>query len=274
MRVIAFLSTTIGLCGCLGPPYPNGSIEQLFPSPPRPQIISTDSPGHHLSAAVMPGPSGLVIVFVHGSPGDWKAWARFLVDPTLRGLGTLMAVDRPGFGESEPSRVVADLEEQASRIATLFPADSRVLIVGHSLGGPIALWMAIDHPAQVCGVVSVAGSFASEYESPRWYNAVAGSRLAAFLLPKPLLWSNREMESLPEQLKKLDLALPRLRTPVIAIQGAEDELVDPRTIQHLAARVDPALFSSRILKGAGHLIPWQHPEAVTAAIVSKAPACL
>ena len=41
----------------------------------------------------MQGSGTTPIVFVHGSPGGWASWARFLDAPALGAFGTRMAID-------------------------------------------------------------------------------------------------------------------------------------------------------------------------------------
>ena len=41
-----------------------------------------------------------LVLFVHGSPGEWQGWVKYLTDPDLSARARLIAVDRPGFGGS------------------------------------------------------------------------------------------------------------------------------------------------------------------------------
>ena len=114
----------------------------------------------------------------------------------------------------------------------------------------------------VCAAVMVAGSVASEFEAPRWYNRLADTWLAQWLAPAEMLWSNREMLSLVPELRRLEAELPRLARPLVAIQGDKDQLVDPRTVDVLEARVpEPMVHVVRAI-GEGHFVLWERPELV------------
>ncbi len=255
------------LVGCMGPPYPEGSIEQLFPQPPRPADHYYMVGDRRIHYVEMTGAAPARIIFIHGSPGDWKAWAGYLDDSTLRGRATLIAVDRPGFGDSQPGRVVPDLREQARLLEPLL-RDDRVptVVVGHSLGGPIAAELAMDYPAEVSAAVLIAPSIDPHTEQPRWYNRAMTWWLVRQLLPAEFEWSNNEIMPLAQELAAMEERWQSLTIPVIVIQGARDELVDPRTAD-FAQKVLPASSRVLLVPDQGHFVLWEKPAIVVDAIV-------
>ena len=268
MRKILLLASALLLAGCSAPPYPRGSLEQLYPVGPRPVLRTVAALGHQLQLAEMPGNGSRPVVFVHGSPGSWTAWARFLDAPALAGLGPRVAIDRPGFGGSAAGGLLPNLRQQAEVLAAAVPAGPPAILVGHSLGGPLIAWMAIDHPEKVCGAVMVAGSVAPDLEPPRWYNLLADTWLASQLVSKGMLLSNREMMVLGPELKLLDQHWARLQRPMVAIQGGKDSLVDPATADYLERRA-PAQWL-RIVRDANadHFQLWTQPAAIMREILS------
>lgn len=258
----------LALSACSNPPYPRGDVKMLYPAPPRPVLFDATVGDRRLQVASMPHGGGTPMLFVHGSPGDWKAWARYLDAPALRDRGPRLAVDRPGFGGSGAGQVVPDLRAQAQMIAALIPPGAPAVLVGHSLGAPLLAWIALDHPDKVCGMVMVAGSVAPQYEAPRWYNRVAESVLAAWALPDELLWSNQEILRLQPELQRLDAEWPRLQRPLIAIQGMRDELVDPRSVAYLERRVPAPWLTVLRVPDQGHFVLWKRPDTVIDAMLS------
>src|SRR3546814_3701598 len=114
-------------------------MKQLFPDPPRPELKTETVAGHTLQYAELDRAGSPRILFIHGSPGEWQAFDSYLNRPELQVYGPLLAPDRPGYGGSEPHVVVASLEEQARRLAPLLLGNGApAIVVGHSLGGPIA----------------------------------------------------------------------------------------------------------------------------------------
>ena len=265
-RIVTALVLAAACHGCSMPPIPQGSMEEIYPAPPRPMLYVRDIEGAPLAWAEFGGAGSPPVLFVHGSPGDWKAWARYLVNDGLAGMGTRRAVDRPGFAGSAGSGAVVSLEGQARRLLALADPKSPPLVVGHSLGGPIAVRMAIDDPARVRGVLMIAGSISSQREGVRWYNRLAATPGLRAILPAEWRVSNQEMFALKPELERLEADLPRLRTPVILLQGEKDDLVDPKSVDDFVARVPNALVRVVKLPEMDHFLLWTHPEVVIRAL--------
>lgn len=69
----------------------------------------------HLHYAVS-GPDSLpAIVFIHGSPGSWMHYAKYLRDERMRKKFRVIAIDRPGFGFSDFGKAM-HLQEQCDII--------------------------------------------------------------------------------------------------------------------------------------------------------------
>jgi pimeloyl-ACP methyl ester carboxylesterase len=108
---------------------------------------------------------GPAIVLVHGLGGDRHMW-----DDAARELAksfTVVAVDLPGHGEAPPPATF-DADEIARRIVETARQEklSRVIVVGHSLGGFIAAH--IDDPlvrALVIVDIGIDGLFSRDEEA-------------------------------------------------------------------------------------------------------------
>lgn len=269
MRWILILTTLLQLAACTNPPWPRGTVEELYPQPlARPELATVKLQAINLNVARTKGEGSTPILFVHGSPGSWTSWARYLDDPQLAGFGPRIAMDRPGFAGSAAAGVMPDLRRQAALLAELIPSGGPpAVLVGHSLGGPLIAWMAIDHPEKVCGAVMLAGSMAPELEAPRWYNLLADNWIARQVLSPAMSRSNREMMVLQTELEKLDAALPQLQRPVIAMQGDDDPLVDPRTADYLERRAPAQWLQVDRLSGKDHFFLWTEPRSVVRQIL-------
>jgi uncharacterized protein len=272
-QVLPYGCMLLCLTSCQNPPYPRGSLAALYPTGPRPILASAQVEGRRIATATMAGLGVPDVFFIHGSPGDWQAWATYLNDPQLADLGTRIAVDRPGYGGSSQNGVMPVLKQQAALLAQLMTANRQTIVVGHSLGGPLAAWLAIDYPDRVCGIVLLAASMAPEYEAPRWYNKAAALRPIQWLIPDEMMRSNFEIMPLQQELIKLDNVLPTLHRPVIALQGSKDELVDPRTVDHLAQHIAAPYLTVIRIPDVGHFIPWQKHQQVVDAIHAMAAQC-
>lgn len=261
------------LAACGNPPYPRGSAEQLFAGSTLPTISQQAVQGQRISmASVNSGANGsqtvsnVMLLFVHGSPGDWKAWSYYLKTPELAGFAKRVAIDRPGFGGSGRGLVVTDLQQQAELIAELIPNGQKAIVVGHSLGGPLAVWMAINRPEKVCGAISIAGSLSSRYEEPRWYNLMADFALLRWVVPNEMGWSNQEMMALSGELGKLEAAANQLRIPVTLIQGGKDSLVNPKTVDEFEKYAPGSWLKVKNLPNETHFVLWEKPQIIVDAI--------
>lgn len=96
--------------------------------------------------------SGPPIVMIHGLASQLQSFT-YALAPKLRATHRLIMLDRPGSGYSALGRA-ATLKEQARLVAGLMSevGIERALIVGHSLGGAVALALAVEHPARVAGL--------------------------------------------------------------------------------------------------------------------------
>ncbi len=106
--------------------------------------------------------AGPVVVLVHGQPGAGGDWA--LLAALLSGDHRVLAPDRPGWGsDPRPPMGMAANAEALEAWLEATGAESPVTVVGHSLGGGIALSLALAHPDRVgalvlVGSVGVAGA--------------------------------------------------------------------------------------------------------------------
>jgi pimeloyl-ACP methyl ester carboxylesterase len=100
--------------------------------------------------------TGPVVVLVHGLGGNLRNFYG-LVDK-LAATCRVVAVDRPGSGYSTVSGEHPTLSAQAAIIARFLRrlGLDRPLLVGHSLGGALALALALDHSDCVRGLVLIS----------------------------------------------------------------------------------------------------------------------
>ncbi|KQR21393.1 alpha/beta fold hydrolase [Microbacterium sp. Leaf151] len=103
--------------------------------------------------------SPVATVLLHGAAGSWTTWMPMLSASTKR-VSDVIAVDLPGWGETPGP--VPDPAELAVAIAAVARALGypRWRVVGHSLGGVIALDIAARFPRETVavGVVSPSGA--------------------------------------------------------------------------------------------------------------------
>jgi pimeloyl-ACP methyl ester carboxylesterase len=115
--------------------------------------------------------SGAPVLLLHGLFMDNKSWDGVL--GILRSDFRVIAPDLPGFGDSEKppaSRYPYGIEAFAEAVCDLYGGlgMGRAAVVGHGLGGAVALTLSARHPELVSHLVLVdALCYATELDLPR-----------------------------------------------------------------------------------------------------------
>lgn len=124
--------------------------------------------GVRLTATRWPGASPAVLL-LHGLASQRHFW-----DPVARRLTgapggpSVVAIDQRGHGDSQRPATGYDHRTVTADVVTALDALGldRVVVVGHSWGGSIALALAALHPERVLSVVAVDGGFATPGGGP------------------------------------------------------------------------------------------------------------
>ncbi|MEZ0540329.1 alpha/beta fold hydrolase [Fibrella arboris] len=213
-----------------------------------------------------------MVLFIHGSPGSWDAFIQFFTDPSLYRHARLVSVDRPGFGKSDLGKTERSLRAQAAAIAPLLRqsrAGQKPIVVGHSLGGPLAVRLAMDYPDAVGGLVLVAPSVSPDLEQKEWYRVVGDAFPIRYWLPVELRVSNQEILPLKGELQQMVPLWTTIRVPVIVIQGDDDPLVPPANALFTQKMLINAPVTVQMISGLNHFIPWKRPDLIHDAILQQ-----
>jgi len=265
----------LGGCASFYPPLSNDEIGLRFKGYPLPLstvVSSNERPFHYVDTGDVNKP---VVVFIHGAPGAWDAFAGFLMNRRLRDRARLISVDRPGYGRSGLGIPERSLTVQAAVISHVFkhnPIGQKAILVGHSYGGPVAAKMAIDYPDLVAGLVLIAPSVDPSLEETKWYQVPAHWKLISWAIPRDLYSTNEEILPLRNELKKLEDEWGLLRLPITVIQGGLDKLVPKENadfIERAAAASNPKIQRYPNLN---HFIPWSAPDLIVDSILELLPA--
>lgn len=237
---------------------------------------------------------GFPVVLLHGGLLDLRVWDG-QVGPLARHF-TLLRYDLRGFGKTEaPAGPYAPYEELAA-LLDRFSMD-RVHVIGHSLGGRIALDFALAWPERVSCLVLVAPGINGAPPSPEeyaWYATIVGSGkglepraiaeawlgsdyLAAAmarpeLAPVVRQWALDNLGGLkpgansPRALEPAAYGrLEELRMPTLVVVGDRDNPAMRRNAEALARRVPaPTLVT---LPGVGHLPHLERPADFNRAVL-------
>ena len=217
------------------------------------------------------GPDSLpLVVLVHGSPGSSADMLDYLTDTTLTRYAQVVAIDRPGFGYSDFGKAERSLKIQAAVLVPLaekFHA-RKMILMGHSYGGPVIVRFAIDHPELTAGLVVVAGSVDPELEPSTWWKVPFNWPVLRWLVPSALRISNREILPLRSELEKMKPDWNKLTCPVIVYQGTSDNLVPAGNgdfLEKMAINSDT--LQVNMLENDNHFILWSKEQMIANGII-------
>jgi pimeloyl-ACP methyl ester carboxylesterase len=260
-RLRSALRVALAAVGCApaGPRHPQGNVEALRHTLAAGAPQATDI--SYLRSPAAPGQApGARLLLVHGTPGSAASWADYLLQPPP--ALEVLAIDRPGFGRSGPAFAVPQLAAQAAAVRALLPAPGRaVVLLGHSLGGPVvaqlAATLAVEDPQRPVTLVLLAASLDPAQESIhplQWLGAWAPVRA---LLPRVLRNANAELMALQSELQVLTTLLPRITARVLIVHGTQDDLVPVANVPYIQARLSSArCVKTLLLPGRNHFLPW------------------
>jgi pimeloyl-ACP methyl ester carboxylesterase len=170
--------------------------------------------------------------------GRWQHWVETI--PALAEHGRVVALDLPGFGRSELSAAGASLDGFADAAADLARqiGVERVVLAGHSMGGPIAIRFAARHPDLAEAIVPVAGAV---YQ----FSALLGLRnMLRFAARRP-----RETTAIAMEIATAGVPSPAaLRRQVIRSPRLRKLFLSPYVLDPLALPADAVKL---IVDGAG-----------------------
>lgn len=262
-RLLTALGVALAAAGCAppGPRTPESATAAW-----RQTITGPASGGAPLSILRNGAPGGVRLILVHGTPGSAVAWADYLAAPPP-GV-EVVALDRPGFGLSGPAGAMPRLADQAAAVRALLPDDGRpVVLLGHSLGGPVVARVAADDPGRIQAVVMLAASLDPALETIHPLQRLGDWAPVRALLPRVLRNANAELLALEPELRELAAALPRIRAKVIIVHGTADDLVPVANVSYMQERLSGArCVRTTLLPGRNHFLPWNSEADVRRAI--------
>lgn len=231
---------------------------------------------------------GRPVILLHGWLGSWDHWADTMIHLESRFRG--YALDFWGFGDSGKHRNsfhISDFVALVDQFMERLGIESAP-IIGHSMGGTVALSLALTKPNRVKQVVIVGSPIIGD-SLAIWLQMAGQPWLASLLWKFPILlqlflrlyspwvthkpkkWlkmivrdvSATTLESFFSSIRSLhhtDLTsrLADISVPTLGIYGMSDVIVDPRQAKLLSQHV--AKSHVTLLPGSGHFPMLDEPD--------------
>ena len=260
-------------------------------------LKSVDLPnGVRLQYAEQGNPSGIPLLLLHGFADSWRSFE--LVLPRLPASIHAFALTQRGHGDASRPAAGYGVRDFATDLAQFQDVlHLRVpVIVGHSMGGGVAMRYTIDHPERTAGLVLVAASptmGATGAAREFWDSTI--SKLTDPIDPALVRGMTESMLAQPVPQAFLDDAiqeslkvpafvwkaafesrwhlegdysgeLDKVKAPTLLVWGDRDARYS-RTEQDTLAT---AISGSRLLvyPGAGHLLHWEEPQRFASDLVT------
>lgn len=219
-----------------------------------------------LDAYLAPDPGDWRVVVFPGTPCNKLLYTRFL-RTAPRGL-EVVVITRPGFGRGHDG-VITDFSEQAAAIKPFLPggafAEKKLITLGVSYGGELALKAALDFPQAVKGVVTVAALIDEPHDYALTLEKLGGEARLEPYLPNRWQKVRAEVAGRRAQIGPLLEAIGALEKPVEVLHGDFDALVPRSNAYRLMEALGPDA-NLDIITGGTHYLELQYPRRLHRAI--------
>lgn len=222
------------------------------------------------------------LIFIHGAAGDHRRWVRQM-EPGPPGW-QLTAVDLPGHGasEGEPAESIAVYAKAVRELIELNTFPRPLILVGHSMGGNIALQTALNYPGIVDGLVLVGSGARMPVNAkmleqlkegafnPGFLKIAYGPNVQPDFLQRELeLWASVPQQKLYRDFMACNLfdvsrQLAEVAVPTLILVGDQDKMTPVKSSQFLNENIVNSTL--RIIPGAGHHLMLENPEVANQAI--------
>jgi pimeloyl-ACP methyl ester carboxylesterase len=205
------------------------------------------------------------LVFIHGSPGSWMNYAKYMWDSSLLRKYRMIGIDRPGFGYSEFGEAL-HLQEQTAIISAVLVSqknDLPMFLFGHSMGGAVVAELAAVDPDMYKGIIIASGSLDVSLEKKETWRHVMNVKPLYWFLPGAFGPSNTELLYLKKDLVQLQNEFKSIKCEVHFIHGSKDNWVPIENVAYgMKMMTNAKLITADTIIEADHHIPWENRDEI------------
>lgn len=236
-------------------------------------IEHTDTRLHFVSLG---DPYAPPILFIHGAPGNWKAYNTLLQDSVLRSRFHIISVDRLGYGKSRKrkQKVVTSIVQQADAIVEALHVNlsgEKALIVGRSYGAAIAAEIGIRYAEKTKNIFLISPVIDPDKEKYFWFAYAAKHWFVRQFLSLDLIAATDEKFAHERELRKIQEDWHNLRVPTTVFMGGRDWIADLGNFHFAKKKLKKENSKFIYIPDAGHMIAETHPQIVLSEILDTSP---
>ncbi len=200
------------------------------------------------------------VLFLHGAPGSSSDFYRYLKDTLLSKKANLISIDRLGYGYSDYGVSETSLTEQAESAFSILNENNleKVIVMGWSFGGPIAVKLTVLHPDIIKHVILIAPAISPKDEKFFILGKLAYWKLTKWTLPRPFRVAEDEKLT---HVKELNLLLPdwsKITTPISYYHGNKDKIVPFANAAFIKTHVAKPYLKMTTIEGGTHFLMFKH----------------
>jgi len=205
---------------------------------------------------------GRPVIFLHGWVGSWRYWIPAMQTAAMSFRA--YALDQWGFGDTahEPARYTLDQQTVLLEHFMQEMGIAKVALIGHGLGGLIALQFLQRFPALVDRVMTVNVPFDIRAVHSRLRSATTPADLADWLLGRNESGESARVDAIKTDPQAIPMSLNGLAeasfpsamdvmlTPCLIVHGEDDPAIQTPDYERVMAM--PERVHQVVLEGSGH----------------------
>jgi len=211
--------------------------------------------------------SKITLVFIHGAIGTSTDFKKYMFDKELNSKANLISYDRVGYGIHQTGNTQGSIAFETELLEDLVVDldASKIILVGYSYGGPIALASKKKYKK----IILLAPALYSKSEKMPWALNLYSWEATRWLVPKVWKAASKEKLSHIDDLQKFENYWNTNPSEVISIHGTKDGIVPYENSLLLKENFLQQKFELLTLENTGHGLVWTHFNEIKNSLIQQ-----
>lgn len=205
-------------------------------------------------------------VFIHGTVGSLSNFSKYLGDSLLQKKANMIAYDRIGYNYKDKNETQESIafERELLKDVTKNIKKNKLIIVGYSYGGPIALVF----KQRIKKIVLLAPALYSKVEPIPWVLNLYKWKLTRWLVPYVWKQASKEKMSHKKDLENFETNWQNTPNEVVSFHGKKDWIVPYKNSTQLKSVLYKDQFKLITIKEAGHDLVWSEFKRIKQELIT------